>query len=386
MASVGGPDDPPGSVTVTGGAGQAPVPSPAAHGESERRLALTGAAAAPQDSTEAADATAAADPTPLPLREGDRGSAVGDLQRRLRAAGWPTDPDPEEVLGPGTRSAIEAFQHQRGLRVDGVCGMATWRALVEAGYSLGSRLLYDRRPMMRGDDVADLQRRLSALGFDTGRVDGIFGPVTAAAVAEFQSNVGLPTDGIVGATTVQELVRVTPRHPELSLVSAVRARERLLRAPRTLTGRRIAIAEPGGLDVLVNAVRRRLVADGAAVVPILHPNESVQATLANTADADVLVALQLTPERAVCRCAYYAGYNDESPGGRRLAELVQGLAAAALGVPADGPHGMALPVLRETRMPAVVCELGPGPVVVQRTGVVASAVADALMAWVATPI
>ena len=46
--------------------------------------------------------------------------------------------------------------------------------------------------MQRGDDVADLQQRLSTLGFDTGRVDGIFGDRTSRALAEFQRNAGLP--------------------------------------------------------------------------------------------------------------------------------------------------------------------------------------------------
>lgn len=326
------------------------------------------------------------DGAPLPLRTGDQGPGVADLQRRLRAAGLPVAPDPDGVFGPGTRAAVEAFQHRRGLRVDGSCGTETWSALVEAGYSLGTRLLYRRHPMMRGDDVAELQRRLSALGFDTGRVDGIFGPATQRAVAEFQGNVGLAVDGTVGVTTVQELDRVMPRHADPSLVSAVRDRERLLRSPRTLLDRRIAIAESGGLDALVTAVRRQLTAAGAHVVPILHPVGSVQAAMANTAEAEVLLAVHLHGAEARCSCAYYAGYSYESPGGRRLAELAQDLAANALGVPGAGPTGMSLPVLRETRMPAVVCELGTPALVVEQLGRLATALVDALAAWVATPL
>ena len=33
--------------------------------------------------------------------------------------------------------------------------------------------------MLRGDDVAELQVRLAQLGFNPGRIDGIFGPATA---------------------------------------------------------------------------------------------------------------------------------------------------------------------------------------------------------------
>ena len=78
--------------------------------------------------------------------------------------------------------------------------------------------------MLRGDDVAELQQRLCALGFDTGRVDGIFGDRTSGALAEFQRNAGLPVDGIVGGATLRRApapARAGTTQPEL--VSAVRA-------------------------------------------------------------------------------------------------------------------------------------------------------------------
>lgn len=281
---------------------------------------------------------------------------------------------------------MEAFQRLRGLRVDGECGPQTWAALVEAGFRMGDRFLYHRRPMMRGDDVADLQRRLSALGFDTGRVDGIFGGQTASALADFQRNTGLAPDAILGGSTLRELLRVTARHADAALVSTVRDRERMRMAPRTLLGRRIALGEEGGVAVLVGALGRRLRAEGAVVVPLSHPEGSAQAEQANAAGAEVYLGLRLDPDRSGCAAAYYAGYRYESSGGRHLAELVQALGAAALGVTAGGARGMALDVLRETRMPAVVCEVGPGPLVVARGAALAAALADALVAWAVTPL
>ncbi|MDE3085621.1 MAG: peptidoglycan-binding protein [Acidobacteriota bacterium] len=310
---------------------------------------------------------------------------MADLQRRLRDLDLPSTPDGEGDFGPGTRAAVEAFQHRRGLRVDGICGRQTWSALVEAGFRIGDRFLYHRRPMLRGDDVAELQRRLSALGFDTGRVDGIFGEQTASALAEFQRNTGLPADAILGASTLRELRRVTPRYPDPELVSAVRDRERMRRAPRTLLGRHIAVGEEGGLDALTTALRRRLVAEGAVVVPVLHPDGSAQAEQANTAGVEVYLGLRLDRDRERCAAAYYAGYQYESPGGRRLAELVQALGAAALGVASEGAHGMSLDVLRETKMPAVVCEVGPPALVVRHSAALAAALAEALTAWARTP-
>jgi N-acetylmuramoyl-L-alanine amidase len=311
---------------------------------------------------------------------------VIDLQRRLEAVGLPCVPDADGIFGPGTAAAVEAFQHRRGLRVDGSCGPQTWSALVEAGFRLGERFLYLRRPMLRGDDVAEVQRRLSALGFDTGRVDGIFGQLTASALAEFQRNVGLPADGILGASTFRELRRVMPRYPEPELVSTVRDRERMRSTPHTLLGRRIAVGEEGGLDVVVGAVRRHLAKSGAQVVPVLHPDGSAQAAAANAAEVEAYLGLRLDPDHARCATAYYSGYSYESPGGRHLAELVQRFAPAALDVPATGAVGMSVPVLRETRMPAVICEMGPPSVVVRHSQPLAEALVDALESWVTTPL
>ena len=104
-------------------------------------------------------------------RIGDEGEAVRDIQDRLGALGFSTDADPVGTFGNTTLTAVKTFQEKRGLWTDGIVGPDTWRALVSAGYTLGSRMLYHRVPMMRGDDVAELQRVLNSLGFDTGKVD-----------------------------------------------------------------------------------------------------------------------------------------------------------------------------------------------------------------------
>jgi N-acetylmuramoyl-L-alanine amidase len=317
------------------------------------------------------------------LERGDKGDAVADVQRRLAELGFSPGVDEVGTFREGTRAAVEAFQYRRGLRVDGVCGRQTWSALVEAGRRLGDRFLYRRSPMLRGDDVAELQQRLSALGFDTGRVDGIFGDLTSAALGEFQRNAGLPVDGIAGAATVSELLRFGSRHDGSELVTAVRDRERLRQAPRTLAGRRVSLGEEGGLGATVGALRRLLVNQGALVTTHHHPNGSIQAAEANAADAEVFVGIRLASGPG-CSASYYAGYRYSSPGGRRLAELLHVALSSTLGLPDGGSHGMSLPLLRETRMPAVICEIGPAAVLVERSPVVAQAVVDSLAEWVDT--
>jgi N-acetylmuramoyl-L-alanine amidase len=289
--------------------------------------------------------------------------------------------DADGIFGPATRAAVEAFQRLRGLRVDGVCGQQTWNTLVEAGFRLGDRFLYRRTPMLRGDDVADLQQRLCTLGFDTGRVDGIFGDDTTRALAEFQRNAGLPVDGIVGGATLRELLRLESRHEEPELVSAVRARAALRDAPPSLVGRHVAVGESGGLSSAAGALRRRLVLGGTRVTELHHPDDSTQAREANELGVDVFVGLRLDPSASSCQTAFWSGRHDESPGGRRLAEMVQTAVPAALGLADAGVHGMSIPLLRETRMTAVLIELGPASTVVERAPSLAAALSSALGSW-----
>ena len=48
---------------------------------------------------------------------------------------------------------------------------------------------------MKRSDVAELQKRLTGLGFDAGAADGLLGPKTRAALKGFQRSRNLPADG-----------------------------------------------------------------------------------------------------------------------------------------------------------------------------------------------
>jgi N-acetylmuramoyl-L-alanine amidase len=239
--------------------------------------------------------------------------------------------------------------------------------------------------MLRGDDVAELQQRLGALGFDTGRVDGIFGDQTSLALSDFQRNVGLSADGILGRSTLDELHRIEARSQGPELVSDVREREALRRGPRTLQGRRIALGEQGGLGAAIATIGRALTGAGADVVDLHHPDGSRQAADANAVGAEVYLGLLLDPWTSGCSSSFYGGYRYESPSGRRLAELIQATVPARLDLPDRGAHGMSFPVLRETRMPAVLCELGPPMMLVERCNDVARSIREALDDWVGGP-
>lgn len=141
-----------------------------------------------------------------PVRPGERGPAVEDIQRRLLTLGYDLGrTGVDGVFLGATADAVLLFQQQHGLAKDGVVGDASWSALVDEGFQLGDRMLFLRLPHFHGRDVSALQQALNALGFACGATDGIFGAFTERAVREFQRNAGLPSDGIVGSDTVRTI-------------------------------------------------------------------------------------------------------------------------------------------------------------------------------------
>ncbi len=138
-----------------------------------------------------------AEPT---LQPGSTGEAVRELQIALQETG--NDPGSiDGVFGPQTEAAVKAFQTQRGITVDGVVGPITWRNIDEFAEF--------NEPVLRegstGLPVRRAQSRLTAAGFDTGGVDGVFGPHTESGVRALQQATALTVDGIVGPKTWHQI-------------------------------------------------------------------------------------------------------------------------------------------------------------------------------------
>jgi N-acetylmuramoyl-L-alanine amidase len=286
------------------------------------------------------------------LRIGDSGDAVRDLQARLTQCGCAVTLDGQ--FGSETLAGVRDFQTRRGLRVDGICGSETWGALIESSWSLGDRMLYMHHPMLRGDDVSELQRRLNALGFDAGRQDGILGPETDTALRRFQRERGLQPDGVCGPATVESLMSVGTL--AAGSVAAVRERESLRRHARRLRGRRLFLVVDPGLAALGAATRRRLFDEGAAVaLDSSGDDHAVLAGQANTFAADVCIAF-VTGAEPGARCTYFANQTFRSEAGLCLAHGITHQLRTVLPAVED-PAGRTYRLLRETRMAAVVCEL-----------------------------
>jgi N-acetylmuramoyl-L-alanine amidase len=287
-------------------------------------------------------------------RSGSVGEAVRDIQDRLAALGFDPVDDPRGEFGPSTTEATRSFQQSRGLSPDGIIGPDTWRALYEAGYRLGDRLLYLRRPMLRGEDVAELQSRLNGLGFDAGKVDSIYGPDTQRAIYEFQANRNLTEDGVAGPEVTTEL-RLVTRGPIRAGREAIREREWLRASDKTIVGTKVffdaaarssdearqawaaanaaalEFQERGGLPLVSHGVDERL-------------PERVRAGRANRGAADLIVSFQQSDED---RVFFFETPRSRSEVGERLARAVSREIGGTV-------EGRATAMLRETRSPAIV--------------------------------
>ena len=238
-------------------------------------------------------------------------------------------------------------------------------------------------PMLRGDDVADLQRSLNHLGFDCGRPDGIFGPAAGRALLDFQRNSGLAADGVCGAQTVRTLRLVSRQSGSGPGVASIREAE-AVRAPTAVNGLRIVVGQFGGLSSIARSLSRALREQGATVMSTDEYEAQAQAAAANRFGADAYIGFDARTDQCSI-VSYFAVPSFESIGGRSLAvRIVDELD----GVLEERPvlNGMRLPVLRETRMPAVLCSVGPVRSVVDRTNMLTDAVTRAVAAWSEAPV
>ena len=139
------------------------------------------------------------------LRMGDSGSAVKNLQTKLKKLGY-YNGTVDSTFGSGTYAAVRAFQQKNGLTADGVAGSETLKKLDSAYKNADSDKDDDSlRKGATGSAVKDLQTKLKKLGFYNAYVDGSYGDTTVAAVKAFQKKYNLTADGVAGSETLKKL-------------------------------------------------------------------------------------------------------------------------------------------------------------------------------------
>jgi len=193
--------------------GNAPAPAPAPTPEAP--------AESPAPEVEAPAAPAPSDSPLIGLKYGDWGGNVTTLQEQLIASGRALRGGADGLFGLVTMNALKDFQAANGLEVTGRVNDATAQALASnsadrsaAAASNPYTQLVGLRPGALGGSVEALQQRLLDLGVQVrGGVDGIFGPATANSLKAFQTQRGLPADGVVDNATAEAL-NTAPAAPE----------------------------------------------------------------------------------------------------------------------------------------------------------------------------
>jgi N-acetylmuramoyl-L-alanine amidase len=316
------------------------------------------------------------------LKVGDRSDAIGIIANTLNRLGFLDKTS--DLFDQSLEEAIKAFQQERGLTATGLVNEITQRALDEARWRLGDRiLLLGTQSLMRGDDVSTLQERLIQMGFNCGRVDGVYGVKTEAAVKEFQKSVGIVVDGKCGPSSLISLMRLV-KTVQGGAPSALRESvKHSVRSPALAN--KVVVIDPswGGefagesfhgvneSEVVFDLAQRlegRLLALGVNVVLTRSaknsPLEKERIEIANSVNADLLIALKVDSyknENANGVATYYYGRDDKSVHsvvGERFANLIQREICARTDLLNCRTHAKSWDLLRLTVAPAVRIDLG----------------------------
>lgn len=138
------------------------------------------------------------------LQEGSSGAAVKNMQAHLKAAGF----DPKHVNGKfdeRTEAALKAFQAKSKLPVTGALDKRTWASLKKS-FILSSKPADPAQKLgERSGAVKASEKLLKKLGFNPGRIDGLFDARTQKAVKAYEKKAKLSQDGAIGTNQLAKM-------------------------------------------------------------------------------------------------------------------------------------------------------------------------------------
>lgn len=233
------------------------------------------------------------------------GDDVADLQHQLMELGYRLS-RVDHLFGIATEQAVRSFQHECGLRVDGICGPATLRALLQ----LEARRVVGGRPQQLRDIVA-----IAAAG------PRLLGKRVVIDPGNGGSDPGVVVEGI--------------RAGDLTWDLATRLEGRLQ-----------------ALGVTTWLTRG----------PLNGATDDERAAFANQVDADLVVSIQIDGTESSqpngASAYYYGTAVSVSWIGERLADLALREIVARTGLLNARTHAKTWSLLRLTRMPTVRVDVG----------------------------
>ena len=147
------------------------------------------------------------------LKEGNEGDDVSTLQYRLKDLYYLTS-DATGIYDAATTAAVKSFQEDFGLEATGEADAKTQSLLFAAQY----------RPLKKGctgDDVKELQTRLTVLGYYKGKVSGEYLDATEEAVRAYQEANGEEVTGIADVDTLAVLLQASEESSNTTDTSTV---------------------------------------------------------------------------------------------------------------------------------------------------------------------
>lgn len=290
----------------------------------------------------------------------DEGEKIRALQEQLNGAGFHVTDQPTTYFGPQTEAAVEEFQQEYELSIDGVAGPETLAKLDEVQEEEENTDPGLLKAGSTGQAVVDLQEDLHQLEYFQGTYTEEYNSETSDAVAAFQREHGLAIDGIAGPNTLGAI------DGELNQS-----------APGTLRGKTVVV-DPGhgGYDVgaVANGLEEKdivldtglklkgdLEAMGATVVMTRETDRYLsldeRTEVANNANADAFVSVHVNAGGGVGDESYWYG-EYEAERSERLAEDVQERLIEATGAADRGVKEGNFQVIRDTDIPAILAEIG----------------------------
>ena len=312
------------------------------------------------------------------MKRNSTGPTVTDLQRRLKLLEYDLGiTSVDGIFGERTANAVKKFQQDRSLLASGIADRETWQELVDAGYKIGDRLLYLKNPAFRGDDVKTLQLWLKTLGFYPYNENGIFCDRTHKALIEFQENMNIEDDGIVGECTMKHLTGL-----QRIIVSKKTSNFPYIINKKSKGNKKSIMLDydPGSIDSgegttkektgicknIIEFCGKDLASFGYDVQMTFSDQEDQDIFLfdrianANKSGADYLISINLNISTDAgangCTCYYFQGLKSYSIGGSRLANKIQDQLVAGTGALDCRVHGASYAILKNTEMISVLVE------------------------------
>ncbi|OQA21055.1 MAG: Sporulation-specific N-acetylmuramoyl-L-alanine amidase [Actinobacteria bacterium ADurb.Bin346] len=315
-------------------------------------------------------------------KKGFSGAKVVEVQRRLKSLGYDLGRgEIDGLLGPSTSDAVRKFQQDRGIDATGKVDAQTWQELLDAGYRVGDRMLYLKNPPFRGDDVRTLQLWLKTLGFYKYKENGIFCDKTHKALIEFQKNMKIHVDGILGGSTLRHFnnlkriidSRKSSNYPAVKEYLKIKEKgafkiifdygENISDSSESLNYFKDKIYICKSVAGFCRDILTRAGVESSVTVNE-EDNSSIfledRIKTANRSNADILVSLNLgfscDGDANGSSCYYFEGMRSYSVPGKVIANLIQDNLIKYLSVLDCRVHGANYTILKETVMTAVLIE------------------------------